>query len=374
MTEVFDAKRHALKTLTRGGYDLQKLRVVMAQRIVANYKSRLGIKQETKETESGLSKEDLKILENLRKDYQTMIKGVMQAPAKKHFVPTLLIAEYAEFVLIQQYLELEKYETEIFQHQLKNVLKDFPLWTMYLKDVFGCGPLMSAVLITEVDIRKTPRISNLWALCGLDNTVAYQNNPDGTPTPGTGRSRQSFHMVEREYKEKDTGEIKTRMGLSYTPFLKTKMAGVLMDSFMRLGRAFTEDEKKARKAAKTKEAKDAIKASGPYRSPYRKLFDDERHRLEHHWLYGVHNDGKKQIVDPKTGKVVQRPRQRKGQPFRMEDYQSSPGHRMRMARRKAIKQFLADLWVAWRKLEKLPVTESYHEGKLGHKHHGDAAD
>lgn len=42
------------------------------------------------------------------------------------------------------------------------------------------------------------------------------------------------------------------------------------------------------------------------------------------------------------------------------------GHVHAMARRKAVKQFLADLWIVWRKLQRLPVTEPYVIGKLRH--------
>jgi len=37
------------------------------------------------------------------------------------------------------------------------------------------------------------------------------------------------------------------------------------------------------------------------------------------------------------------------------------------ARRKMVKQFIADLWVKWRKLEGLPVSEPYAVAILGHQ-------
>ena len=39
-----------------------------------------------------------------------------------------------------------------------------------------------------------------------------------------------------------------------------------------------------------------------------------------------------------------------------------------MAVRYMVKRFLVDLYVAWRKLEGLPVASEYSEGKLGIKH------
>jgi hypothetical protein len=44
------------------------------------------------------------------------------------------------------------------------------------------------------------------------------------------------------------------------------------------------------------------------------------------------------------------------------------GHRHMAALRKVIKLFLSHLWVQWRAIEGLPVTEPYALDKLGHKH------
>ena len=46
----------------------------------------------------------------------------------------------------------------------------------------------------------------------------------------------------------------------------------------------------------------------------------------------------------------------------------SEGHRHMYARRKMIKQFLIDFHIAWRTIEGLPVRPSYQEEYLGHKH------
>jgi len=43
------------------------------------------------------------------------------------------------------------------------------------------------------------------------------------------------------------------------------------------------------------------------------------------------------------------------------------GHIDAMARRKAVKLFLSHLWVKWRGIEGLPVTDPYVIEKLGHK-------
>src|SRR5215471_13088108 len=48
--------------------------------------------------------------------------------------------------------------------------------------------------------------------------------------------------------------------------------------------------------------------------------------------------------------------------------EASKAHRDRAARRKMIKAFLQDLYVAWRELEHLPVREPYVQEYLGRKH------
>jgi len=57
-----------LKTMVRGGYDLQKLRIQMGNRIVQNFKSKLG--QEPSEKEDKLDLEGKQILANLRLSYK----------------------------------------------------------------------------------------------------------------------------------------------------------------------------------------------------------------------------------------------------------------------------------------------------------------
>jgi len=45
-----------------------------------------------------------------------------------------------------------------------------------------------------------------------------------------------------------------------------------------------------------------------------------------------------------------------------------------MAARKAVKQFIADLWVKWRTIEGLPITGTYEHEVLQHKHSEEASD
>jgi len=119
-----------------------------------------------------------------------------------------------------------------------------------------------------------------------------------------GRSRKEKHLIDREYTNKK-GELATRKSITFNPWLKSKLIGVLVPSFLRLN-----NEK------------------------YRKVYDDYKHRLENHAKY----------------KDV------------------SKGHRHSMALRYVAKIFLIDLYTNWRAMEGLPVSKPYHEAKLGLVH------
>jgi hypothetical protein len=279
-----------IKTLVRGAYDIQKLRIMMGNRIVGNFKSKLGQKPSEKEQELDL--EGKKILAALRLSYKKITDGVKTFPSQKKFKGDEVISEYTELVLVDRYIALERDEAKHFS-LLTKVLEDYPVYSAFLKDVKGCGAAMSGVILSEIDISRAKYSSSLWAYAGLD--VA----PDGQ-----GRSRHKQHLVESEYVDRE-GEVKKKVGITFNPFLKTKLVGVLGSSFLRAGE-----------------------------NKYSIIYYEYKNRIENH-------------------------------PNHIE---KTKGHRHNMAMRYMIKRFLVDLYVAWRTLEKLPVAPEYSEAKLGHVH------
>ena len=101
--------------------------------------------------------------------------------------------------------------------------------------------------------------------------------------------------------------MQVKKGITFNPFLKTKLTGVLGASFLK---------------------------QSPDKCVYRKIYDDYKHRLEH---MDAHKE-------------------------------KSKGHRHNMAIRYMIKMFLIDLYNEWRPLEGLPVAPTYTEAKLGKVH------
>lgn len=289
----YDTKRQRLRAMTRGAYDLQRLRMQAGLRLCANFKSKMG--QIPGSTEEELEEEALKVIDKLRGSFVRLTDGIARnrlLPAKEGFHGDELITDFTELVLVAQYMELEKVERRQFD-QLKTVLPDFAIYNKFLYDVVGVGPAMAAVIISEFDIRRARYVSSLWKYAGLDV------GPDGR-----GRSRRKDHLVKRAYTDKDGNEAE-RDSITFNPFLKTKLMGVLAGSFLRT------------------------------KSPYADVYRDYKHRLE---------------TDPRKAEWTK-------------------GHRNEAAKRYAVKIFLRDLYLTWRPLEGLEVHAPYAEGKLGMRPH-----
>jgi hypothetical protein len=296
-----EVRRQNLKTAVRGAYDIQKLRIQMGNRIVGNFKAKLG--QQPGQPEDELDEDGKQILASLRAAFKKITDGVKTFPKQSTFTGDEVISDYTELCLIAQYIDLERYEDQHFR-RLGSILNEYPIYTQWLEQVKGIGPAMAGVIISEIDISKARYPSSLWKYAGLD--VAGD---------GGGRSRKAEHLVRREFVNK-AGEVKQRDSITFNPFLKTKLVGVLASSFLRV--------------------KD---------SPYADVYRDYKHRLESHVKY---QDGQ---LD-EDGKAVK----------------GLKGHRHNMAMRYMVKRFLVDLYKAWRTIEGLPVAPEYHEAKLGHVH------
>jgi hypothetical protein len=223
----------AIKTLVRGAYDIQKMRIQMGNRIVGNFKVKLGQPPCKKEDE--MDSKGKAILKDLRESHKKITDGVARFPTLKTFKATGIISDYTEFCLVTQYLELERMEDTHFK-RFESILKNYPIYSDFLVNVRGCGPAMSGVIISEFDIHKARYPSSLWAYCGLDCA------PDGKA-----RSKRKEHLVDIPYINKD-GEEGVKKGITYNPWLKSKLF-VLGGIFVRLG------------------------------GPYRDIYDNYKHRL-----------------------------------------------------------------------------------------------
>lgn len=230
--------KELIRTLTKSYYDAQRLRIQVGGRIVANKKSKLGNITEVDE------KEVNSILDDLLLDFKRLT-DVMASKTYASKVKILeksdgVISDIFEYELISYYNNLLVSEKDI-EKTILRALSTEDIYNSFLKGVKGCGTLMSAVLLSEFDITKARHSSSFHKYAGLDVVL----DKDGV---GKGRSRRKEHLEPRSYVDK-TGNIKETVGISFNPFLKTKLIGVLGSSFLKC------------------------------RSPYRDVYDNYKNRL-----------------------------------------------------------------------------------------------
>jgi hypothetical protein len=332
-----------IRTIVRGSYDLQKLRIMAGNRVVANFRCKLGQAPGTK-ADDALDEDAKALLKELKQRHRRITDAIIaekkekpmggkranetqkttereratrieetdtsqraitgqettkeqraipsQTPTmRERFTGDEVISTFTEYALVSHYIDLEAAETEQFK-RLGVVLTELPVYTQFLSKVRGIGPAMAGVIISEIDIHKAKYPSSLWAYAGLD--VAGD---------GRGRSRRKEHLIKRSYVNAK-GEESERDSITYNPWLKTKLMGVLASSFLR--------------------------SASPYADHYRSY----RHRL-----------------DTTRSK---------------EDWTKGRVHNASL--RYMVKRFLVDLYAAWRTIEGLPVSPEYSEAKQGHRH------
>lgn len=227
-----------IKPFVRGIYDIQKLRIQMGNRLVANYKAKLG--QAPGKKESEIDAEGRDMLDTLRKHYALLTEGLVGIPPRSQFAGDEIISSYTELCLVGHYVDLLEAEHQHFA-RLKTALSDYPIFTEFLEPTKGVGPAIAGIIVSEIDIHRAKYPSSLWAYAGLD--VAGD---------GRGRSRRQEHLVEQQYVDRE-GEEKTKRGISFNPLLKTKLIGVLGPALLKAG-----DNK------------------------YSQMYRDYKHRLESH--------------------------------------------------------------------------------------------
>ena len=227
--------------------------------------------------------------------------GSSQKENKKTNYKTKVEREDDNIKFLEIFFDDIKKTEETFLKDIKKIVHKTALWQNYLKDIKGVGELMAAVIMSEFDIYKATTVSKMWAYAGLSPGTTYGKkwNKDKTKIITTDI------IVKQD--RKTSGFL-----CPYNQFLKSKLLGVLADQFIR------------------KE------------NPYRKHYEDYRHRLES-------KDWGTESKNPSTKN-------------------KKAGHQNNAAKRHIVKLFIIELYVAWRTLEGLPVRNLYAEEYLGKKH------
>lgn len=237
--------------------------------------------------------------------------------------PPIELTEEDWAYLEKRHAELNKVEKDLLK-DIEGVLKKIPFYRDTLSDKSrykGLGPTMAAVIFSEFDINKADTPSKMWKFAGLAPTdcrrckdchaiLGAQFEDEGVnvfPHPKNIKGVKCKHANESipaflTYASAKTMKPTKGQKLPYNAFLRTKLIGVLGPCL--------------------------IKAN----SPWRKVYDDYKHRLE------------------------------------SKGWGMSDGHRHQASIRYMVKMLLLDVWKGWRESEKLPIRPSYHEEKLGHVH------
>ena len=253
----------------------------------------------------------------LKLDYQKVTSKRVN-PMK--FSASGLIGDYTEFCLVDQYIKQVNQEEDLV-NQLRKAMPLFPIWNEHLLGVKGCGEKLASILIATLDPHKARHVASFWQICGY-----------GVGWDGAGMSKRKEHMVQREYVSKE-GKTEIKDSTVYDPRLKTHMFNVA-EALLR------------------------------QKDKYYDIYLGYKNRLENtpHW-----RDGLKPRRKDENGEWLPQEEwlNKSKKPV------SRKWHRHMASIRYMNKMFLADLWVAWRELEGLPVTKPYHEDKLGMIPHGE---
>ena len=318
-----------IKAIVKGSYDIQMLRLAAGQRLVQQFKKKLGIDATKKEDDEEQDKEAQKLMNELRAAYKKITDGVKrELPSCKAFKAEGLISDYAELCLLHSYMMLEKQEEGQFA-RLGTLLKGEPIWEQFFDGVKGCGPAMAGALMAVIDISKARHPSSVHQYCG------YGVGPDGR-----GMGRHSEHLVEREYVDMDD-VVRTKKGLVYNPWIRTKLF-VLAGCMLKCGS-----------------------------EPYAQIYRDRKHRTETdpNWAEDVKR-AQWEAFMAKTPKKLGKD----GKPLKRGT--GKYAHKLHVHNhcvRIMIKQFLTDMYVVWRTIEGLPVSLPYSEAKLHMEPHGGRA-
>ena len=309
-----DIQKEKIRTLVKGMYDIQKLRVATGNRIVASLrpaevdaiKRRLDDSEHNEDGSADAVQAEMdKVLKKIAEEYTLITNYLVDQYKSKASLQKCIDAFGAELAYVRSRADYEIVESYTyllnaekgFASSIKREVEAHPMWEKFFKNIGGCGPLMAAVCIAYLDPYKARHASSFWKYAGLDVVVV----------DGEAQGRARWHTEEVEYVH--DGEVKTKKGLTYNPFLKTKLVGVLGSSFLR--------------------------ARGG--SVYGNAYYDYKTRME-----------------SRTDK--------EGKPLR-------PIVIHRRATRYAVKLFLRDMWVAWRELEGLPVSKPWAEDFGGREPH-----
>ena len=321
---VNSSKNGALESkifqLVKMKYDLQKLRIATGNRLCASFNIQLG--QQPSTPQQDMPDESQKLLKKLTAEYDRITDAMIENKASVNKVIKELSEELdwvrskLDYDLISEYVSLLEVEKRNIA-SMKKLVREHPLYDAFFntEQCKGIGEETAAACIALFDVYKARHAASFWKYAGL-NPVQRVNKDGDIVVEGNSKK----YTEEFEYTDPKTGEVKTKRGITYNPELKTILLGVTANNIIKCCIRVEKDENK--------------KPTG----------------IVTYYGYAV------QYRDYKNRKKQQHPDQ-------------SDGHIHNVAKRWMIRNFVRDLWVAWRTVEGLPVTVPYEQEFLGKAPH-----
>lgn len=392
--EDMQSTKQQIRCLISNVYDLQRMRIAVGGRLVASFRAQMGELEEIDASENPEAAEADEKAKKKLTDILTKEYGRIQDAVAEHAISVRksiqklqgvedslqYIRSEIDFKLVESYMLLVKSEEESIK-VLNKYVQDHPLWDNFFNDIKGCGTLMSAVCIAYLDIRKARHVSSFFKYCGLDTVqdTDKEGNPlfvtlDGMHTKVRQKICYTYHADGENYFGR---VIKTGEFDAEGSEIITSDTGEILDStfVMRNGEFIYENPETGAEYV----GDVAVSQHG------RRLGDVEMVKYidkngQEAWkrgltynplvktkLMGVLTGCLLKAKDPTYSTIYYDYRARLDGQEKTKSY--TDGHKNMMAQRYMIKQFLRNLWVTWRTLEGLEVTEPYEVAKLGHAPH-----
>ena len=259
----------------------------------------------------------VRMLVRLREDFQAMRKRMDNRIGRKADGSTQKIEERAfrpeDLDNFKSVADAARDQEKQIEKMLLKTLRRFPVYNEYLKGVKGVGTIAAGWIIGEYDIHEATTVSKLWQFTGLNPGMVQGKkrveNKDGT-----------FSYIETD-KLIRGDKLTAGFVAPFNKRLRTALVGVMADGFIKAQNQYALD----------------------HYYPYKARLEQEENEVEH--------------ISKKGGKAEN---------IAWKDV--NKGHRDRAAKRKMVKEFLKDLYVAWRTIEGLPVRVPYAEEYLGKTH------
>lgn len=351
-------------------------RIAMGNRTAAYFATRLGI---TTADEAEVAK----ILESLRTEFDRITFGTAAATdakvrgkrAKMTKLPTDaadallsarnfnhadsdLLTSYAEYVTVHTFLAQHAREKQQFA-QLAPIMDGIPVYDEFLSKVRGMGPMASASLLAFLNPYAAPSASSFVRYMGLDL------GPDGR-----GRGIRMTHMEPRYYLARAGRDaeptLEVKSSRTYNAIAKSRllfigMAGMIKAAVRWAPATDSQYDNAAPSMRRIKDLEATDDSGAKIRDDkgkvvmvptkqiclcdceFAKAYMDYKHRLAH--SSEIHTGEGKAWKD------------------------CAPAHRNMAAIRYMGKLFLVVLWKVWRKLEGLPIRDTFAVEKLGQRSH-----